>query len=91
MQSTQFVVEPLMQMGTAVTEDQLAVGLVEIFAGALLCIIPYPVAQAVSGGMIADGIHRVFNDAAEVGEKNATIQREQQKISEHIATEMHRI
>ncbi len=91
MKSSQFIVEPLMQMGTAATEDQIAIGLVEIFAGALLCIIPHPVAQAAGGGMIADGIRRVFDDAAEIGEKNTAIQREQPKIAEHTTTERYRI
>ena len=37
------------------------VGAVEIFAGALMCIIPHPLAWEIGGAMIIDGGRRVVD------------------------------
>lgn len=49
---------------------KIAIGLVEIFAGALACIIPFPAIQAVGVGAIIDGVHRIGNGAEDLDEKN---------------------
>jgi len=41
--------------------DGLVIGLVEIFAGALLCIIPHPVTYTIGGGLILDGVKRALD------------------------------
>lgn len=48
----------------------MAVGGVEILAGALLWVIPYPGARQLGTLMMADGMRRVFNGAEEAGMKN---------------------
>lgn len=46
------------------------IGLVEIFAGALLCIIPIPAARFVGGGVILDGLHRLGNAGEDLDKTN---------------------
>jgi len=50
--------------------DQLALGLSESLAGALLCIIPHPVATGIGWILIADGIRRTFNGTEEQSKLN---------------------
>ncbi len=61
----QFIIAPVMQIGLTYNEDQIAIGLVEIFAGALLCVIPHPISYSVGSGLILDGSRRLFDGAAE--------------------------
>ncbi len=55
------------------------VGAVEILAGALLCIIPHPIAYGVGAGLISDGISRVFNNIP-LNEENAFKEMQATKI-----------
>lgn len=91
MNSTQFIVEPLIQINSATTEDQLAIGLVEIFAGAFLCIIPHPIAYSIGSGFILDGTRRIFDGTSEVSEKNGSIQYQKQKTPEYSTFERYQI
>lgn len=50
--------------------DGVIIGLVEIFAGALLCIIPTEVTWAIGGGLILDGVVRAVGATAEIAEEN---------------------
>ncbi|MCH9634059.1 MAG: hypothetical protein S4CHLAM7_07970 [Chlamydiae bacterium] len=47
-----------------------AIGLVEIFAGALLCILPIPGARFVGGGAILDDLHRLGNAGEDLDKTN---------------------
>ena len=48
-------------------------GFVQLFAGALLCIIPHPITQGIGGSLVASGIYTFVSDAAEKGYSNSQI------------------
>jgi hypothetical protein len=57
------------------------VGIVEIFAGALICIIPHPMAKMVGGSLIGDGFYRITGALPEVDEKNKAQSLAQEEYS----------
>lgn len=52
------------------TPAGVAIGLVEIFAGALACILPFPGARVVGGILIGDGARRVADEGEKLDQKN---------------------
>jgi len=41
--------------------DEMVIGMVETFGGALLCIIPHPVSFTIGTAMVGDGVRRVLD------------------------------
>jgi hypothetical protein len=63
--------------GTSDTKikSKSAFGLLKCLAGALICIIPVPVIQAVGAGLVLNGINDCIDDAREQGDENEKIQK----------------
>ena len=56
---------PFPQPGKGDLPTGLVGGSVEIFAGALFCVIPHTVTWGIGSALIADGISRIFDDLPE--------------------------
>lgn len=52
------------------TPAGVAIGLVEMFAGLLLCIIPHPATIGIGAGIIADGARRIADAGEDLDQKN---------------------
>lgn len=50
--------------------DELIIGGIELLAGSLLVILPFPLTQAIGGIMLTDGSRRVFDGVKEVSQYN---------------------
>ncbi len=52
------------------TPAGVAIGLVEVLAGAILCIIPHPATIGLGVGIIADGARRIADAGEDLDQKN---------------------
>jgi len=52
-----------------------AFGFLKALGGGLICILPFPGAQAVGGALIVDGIKDMLEDVREIGEENERLQK----------------
>lgn len=52
------------------TPAVVAIGLIEIFTGALLCIIPHPITIGIGVGAITDGASRIIDAGVDLDQKN---------------------
>jgi hypothetical protein len=50
-------------------------GFLKALGGGLICILPFPGAQAVGGALIVDGIKDMIEDARETGDENERLQK----------------
>jgi|GEM_PF-3216607 len=50
-------------------------GFLKALGGGLICILPFPGAQAVGGALIVDGIKDMIEDAREIGDENERLQK----------------
>lgn len=50
-------------------------GFLKALGGGLICVLPFPGAQAIGGALIVDGIKDMIEDAREIGDENEHLQK----------------
>lgn len=55
--------------------SKMTFGIVKCLGGSLLCLIPFPAAQAVGAGLVLNGINDCIDDARDQGDCNERMQK----------------